>query len=202
MACSHRRALISIRGSDTRGRSVRAGTSSAGPTRRSRGVVARFRAGPHQRHRVADVACPFSRAAFEHYVRVTAAERRRAERLMGGGSLGRSFSRSYAGSLSGSLASSLAGASAASAALPQPGAQCSGTLPHGSALAAAREVAAASLDSPIVRAAGNASSGPGLKRASTVQAAPPGDADNLDAKDRRRASLRVRRRLHSLLSWA
>ncbi|KAJ1527574.1 hypothetical protein ONE63_007538 [Megalurothrips usitatus] len=130
-----------------------------------------------------------ARAAFEHYVRVTAAERRRAERLMGGGSLGRSFSRSYAGSLSGSLASSLAGAAAA---LPQggvgvgPGA--SGTLPHGSALAAAREVAAASLDSPIVRAASPAGGVGGLKRAG---AAPAQDPDNLDAKDRRRASLRT-----------
>lgn len=34
------------------------------------------------------------RAAFEHFVRVSAAERRRAERIMNGGSLGRNFSRS------------------------------------------------------------------------------------------------------------
>lgn len=40
------------------------------------------------------------RAAFEHFVRVSAAERRRAERLLGGGSLGRSFSRSYGTGLS------------------------------------------------------------------------------------------------------
>ncbi|KAI5744640.1 hypothetical protein M8J76_003999 [Diaphorina citri] len=35
-----------------------------------------------------------ARAAFEHFVRVSAAERRRAERIMNGGSLGRNFSRS------------------------------------------------------------------------------------------------------------
>ncbi|KAK7874357.1 hypothetical protein R5R35_007824 [Gryllus longicercus] len=41
-----------------------------------------------------------ARAAFEHFVRVSKSERRkRAEKLVGGGSLGRSFSRSYAGSL-------------------------------------------------------------------------------------------------------
>uniref|UniRef100_A0A1B6DCS0 SAM domain-containing protein n=1 Tax=Clastoptera arizonana TaxID=38151 RepID=A0A1B6DCS0_9HEMI len=41
-----------------------------------------------------------ARAAFEHFVRVSAAERKRAERLVGGGSLGRSFSRSYGAGLS------------------------------------------------------------------------------------------------------
>ncbi|XP_049957761.1 kazrin [Schistocerca serialis cubense] len=40
-----------------------------------------------------------ARAAFEHFVRVSKSERRRAEKLVGGGSLGRSFSRSYAGGL-------------------------------------------------------------------------------------------------------
>ncbi|XP_075237662.1 liprin protein kazrin [Lycorma delicatula] len=40
-----------------------------------------------------------ARAAFEHFVRVSAAEKRRAEQLLGGGSLGRSFSRSYAAGL-------------------------------------------------------------------------------------------------------
>ncbi|KAG8284029.1 hypothetical protein J6590_003721 [Homalodisca vitripennis] len=34
-------------------------------------------------------------AAFDHFVRVHATERRRAERLLSGGSLGRSFSRSH-----------------------------------------------------------------------------------------------------------
>lgn len=41
------------------------------------------------------------RASFEHSVRISRAERRRAEKLIGGGSLGRSFSRSYAGGLAG-----------------------------------------------------------------------------------------------------
>lgn len=41
------------------------------------------------------------RASFEHFVRISRAERRRAEKLVGGGSLGRSFSRSYAGGLAG-----------------------------------------------------------------------------------------------------
>ncbi|XP_046678862.1 kazrin isoform X2 [Homalodisca vitripennis] len=36
-----------------------------------------------------------ARAAFDHFVRVHATERRRAERLLSGGSLGRSFSRSH-----------------------------------------------------------------------------------------------------------
>ncbi|XP_068083344.1 kazrin isoform X2 [Anabrus simplex] len=40
-----------------------------------------------------------ARAAFDHFVRVSKSERRRAEKLVGGGSLGRSFSRSYAGGL-------------------------------------------------------------------------------------------------------
>lgn len=39
------------------------------------------------------------RSAVEHYMRSSKAERRRAEKLLGGGSLGRSFSRSYAGGL-------------------------------------------------------------------------------------------------------
>ena len=137
--------------------------------------------------------CLSCRAAFEHYVRVTAAERRRAERLMGGGSLGRSFCRSYAGSLAGSLAG-------AAAALPQGGGLSgSGTLPHGASLAAA---AAASLDSPLLRAASPA---PGNTRGPQHGGKGPPqdpDPDPLDAKDRRRASLRVRRRLHNLLSWA
>ncbi|XP_069683898.1 kazrin isoform X2 [Periplaneta americana] len=42
-----------------------------------------------------------ARASFEHFVRISRAERRRAEKLVGGGSLGRSFSRSYAGGLAG-----------------------------------------------------------------------------------------------------
>ncbi|XP_033611582.1 platelet binding protein GspB isoform X2 [Cryptotermes secundus] len=42
-----------------------------------------------------------ARASFEHSVRISRAERRRAEKLVGGGSLGRSFSRSYAGGLAG-----------------------------------------------------------------------------------------------------
>uniref|UniRef100_A0A8D8VL90 Uncharacterized protein n=1 Tax=Cacopsylla melanoneura TaxID=428564 RepID=A0A8D8VL90_9HEMI len=37
----------------------------------------------------------FCRAAFEHFVRVSAAERRRAERIMNGGSLGRNFNRNH-----------------------------------------------------------------------------------------------------------
>ncbi|XP_063239852.1 kazrin isoform X2 [Bacillus rossius redtenbacheri] len=44
-----------------------------------------------------------ARAAFEHFARVGSAQtetRRRSDKLVGGGSLGRSFSRSYAGGLS------------------------------------------------------------------------------------------------------
>ncbi|CAB3376489.1 Hypothetical predicted protein [Cloeon dipterum] len=40
-----------------------------------------------------------ARAAVEHYMKISKAERRRYEKLMSGGSLGRSFSRSYAGGL-------------------------------------------------------------------------------------------------------
>lgn len=40
-----------------------------------------------------------NRAAVEHYMKISKAERRRYEKLMSGGSLGRSFSRSYAGGL-------------------------------------------------------------------------------------------------------